>query len=108
VLGETLGDVLGAELGLELGDVVGNDVGAGVGLCDGAVHTIVRRTSSRPALAVDEINLTPNVKRLLANSVHGTVNVMRFLSEPILSNVTSVSAKVPGLVPAAKKLPTSM
>jgi hypothetical protein len=88
VLGVTLGDVLGAELGLELGDVVGTDVGAGVGLCDGTVHTIVRLTSSRPALADDEISLTPNVNRLLANNVHGTVNVMRVLSEPILSKVT--------------------
>ena len=109
VLGEALGDMLGAELGLELGDVVGTDVGSGVGLCDGTVHTIVRRTSSTPALAEDEINLTPNVKRSLANDVDGTVNVISVLSEPmLLSKVTSVSAKVPDLMPAAKKLPTSM
>ena len=103
-----LGDVLGDALGLELGDVVGTDVGSGVGLCDGTVHTIVRRTSSRPALAVVEIILTPNVKRSSANNVHGTVNVIRVLSAPILLKEASVSANVPDPVPSAMKLLRSM
>jgi hypothetical protein len=103
-LGETLGDVLGDALGV----FVGIDVGVAVGLCDGTVHTIVIWILSSPMLAVDEINLTPNVKRSFANNVQGTVNVMCFLSEAILLKVASISAKVPDPEPAATKLLTSM
>jgi len=106
--GATLGNALGAALGVALGDVVGTDVGSGVGLCDGTVHTIVRRTSSSAALAVGEMSFTPNVNRLSANNVHGTVRVTRFLSGPALSKVTAVLSKVPDPLPASMKLPTSM